>query len=126
MNYDTAYAQPFVVAVMALGLKQPQRVYIKKQPAPHHKWTILIGERIFFLSRLEIHKFDNDWPLPFCNWPEIFSRCKEDIHMHTRSISKMRARETREKKKVPEIAAIRVASEESDAELESELEGLQP
>ena len=90
---------PLLISVMALGLKQPQRVYVKKQPAPHNKWTILIGDRIFWLSLLELHKFDNDWPLPYCNWPEIFACAKEAIVLHTRTIAKQRARETREKKK---------------------------
>lgn len=90
------YAEAFPVSCMALGQKHPARVQIKKQDG---KWIILIQDRIFYISRLEVQLSMQDWPHPFTNWPEIYKHCKEEIQKQTRRISKMRAQETREKKR---------------------------
>ena len=90
------YAESFPSG-LALGLKDPVRTHIKKYGG---KWTILIEDRTFYVSQLEVHQFLGDWPPPYTNWPGILERCKEDMVMHTRRISQMRARETREKKKL--------------------------
>ena len=91
------YAEAFPVSCSALGLKHPARVHIKKLEG---KWVILIQDRIFYVARLEVQLSMQDWPHPFTNWPEIYKQCKEDMVKHTRRISKLRAQETRDKKRL--------------------------
>lgn len=91
------YAEAFPSGCATFGYKDPVRVHIKKQGG---KWTVLIEDRSFYVSQLERNQFLGEWPAPYTNWPEILERCKEDIQYQTRRIAQMRARETRERKKM--------------------------
>lgn len=89
-----SYEEPFIVSVWAQGLPEPQRVYIKKYEAVNNKWAILIQDRIFWLSLLNLNEFDGVFPAPYTNWPEILERCREDIKIQTKAVANMRRRAT--------------------------------
>jgi hypothetical protein len=89
-----SYEEPFIVAVWAQGLPEPQHVFIKKYEQFNNKWAILIQDRIFWLALLNLNEFDNEFPAPYTNWPEILEKCREDIVIQTKAVANVRRRAT--------------------------------